>query len=288
MLHLQSKYHDRCDMERFDSSYLDVAERNYNHHGNVTSPFDVWSVCKLRSKCDLLGASTTPTDVVVWGRGSGPHIATTRVGGVPAWNPGDSLPSDLKYFGQFNLLDSADLLPFVPKGLLSVWGSDEFPWGKGSVTTFWVDPDSAVLAPDYGADQGFADKDHAPYFGSLYRSWDPDPKHTFKPVQVDHQFEAYRNYKPSSWKATKYGGLECMPQWGSEPSPIWRFLFQFASIQASPGVAWPWTTREEPLTLGFDAAGIYHDSNAVVIGDMGVISFSGTRGGKIETLFECG
>jgi len=288
MADLQSRFHDRIELDRFDDSYAGVAERDYNHHSNVTSPFDVWSVCKLRSKCDLSEARLIPTDVVVWGRGSGSHIATTRVGGVPAWNSGEPLPSGLKFFGQFNLLDSADLLPVAPKGLLSVWATDDFPWDEGSVKTFWVDPDSAVLAPNFGAEQRFTEEDHEPYFGSLYRSWDPDPKHEFQPVAVDHQFEAYREYEPHSWDATKYGGLEHMPQWGFKPSLRWRFLFQFASIQASPEVAYPWTTREEPLTLGFDEAGIYHDNNSVVIGDMGVISFSGTRGGKIRTLFECG
>jgi hypothetical protein len=282
------KYHNRIDLERFDSFYADVAERDYNHHSNVTSPFDVWSVCRLRSKCDLQGARTIPTDVVVWGRGSGPHIATTRVGGVPAWSPRAPLPSGLQFLGQFNLSDSADILPFATRGLLSVWVSEEFPWERGSVKTFWVDPESADLAPEFEPSQRYVAEEHEPYFGSLYRSWDPDPKHKFEPVAVDHQFEAYREYKPRSWDATKYGGLEHMPQRGSKFRFRWRFLFQFASIQASPKVAWPWTTREEPLTLRFDEGGIYHDSNSVVTGDMGVISFSGTKNGQIKTLFECG
>ena len=171
MADLQSRFHDRIELDRFDDSYAGVAERDYNHHSNVTSPFDVWSVCKLRSKCDLSEARLIPTDVVVWGGGSGSHIATTRVGGVPAWNSGEPLPSGLKFFGQFNLLDSADLLPVAPKGLLSVWATDDFPWDEGSVKTFWVDPDSAVLAPNFGAEQRFTEEDHEPYFGSLYRSY---------------------------------------------------------------------------------------------------------------------
>jgi len=285
---LQPRYHERIELEQFDNFYADIAERDYNHHSNVTSPFDVWSVCKLRSKFELQGARLMPTDVVVWGRGSGSHLATTRVGGVPAWKPHENLPSGLKFFGQLNMLDSIDILPISPKGLLSIWVTEKFPWDKDSVKTFWINPDSAVLASKCGVEQRFADEDYEPYFGSLYRSWDPDPKHSFEPVAVDHQFEAYREYTPSSWNATKFGGLEHVPQWGSKPSLRWKFLCQFASIQASSEVPYPWTTQEEQLTLGFDEAGIYHKSNSMVIGDMGAISFSGTRGGKIRTLFECG
>jgi hypothetical protein len=103
---------------------------------------------------------------------------------------------------------------------------------------------------------------------------------------VDHQFESYRRYEPSGWAATKFGGVEEIPQGGSDPGDF-QFLFQFQSIQLGNNVRFPWTNQETALDLGFDENGTHHDSNGVILGDLGAIAFLLHADGSLEGLFEC-
>jgi hypothetical protein len=293
---LLSVYHDRLDLASYDQAFASIPEAEYTHH-DACSPFDVWSVERLRRKLPEQPIKMVPTDVFVWGRGEPKHHASSKIGGVPAWPAGEKLPSErkwmgllsspLRFFGQFNFLDSVDLMPKLPGSLLSVWGTADFPWESGSIQTFWLD--AATVQPVLGLASNLCLKGmRTPgFFASLHRTWDPIRGQNLVPAIVDHQFEAYRSYKPRSWQATKFGGVGAMPQSGDEETEG-HFFLQFASIQPAPEVPWPWLNREQPFDLWGGDNCYSAKENSLVLGDMGGIGFYLKPDGSVATSFECG
>lgn len=183
-----------------------------------------------------------------------------------------------------------DLLPFSPKGLLSIWGREEFPWEPRTIKTFWVDPAEAISMPNFSAEMGYRDINIEPFFGSLYRTWDPGRDSQVTPVEVDHQFESRRKYVPRSWKGTKYGADQTIIQSGLQAcyGRSWSYFFEITAIQASSEVPWPWTNQAEPMVLSGSENSIYSKDNSVVLGDMGTILFLVNSRGKFKTDFSCG
>ncbi len=285
-----SRFHDRFDLSRYLAHFENIPERDFNHSPFVASPFDIYSVEKLRAKwlAKHNDVEKVETEIVAWGRGESKHPAGTKVGGIPVWDSRTELPEkEWKFFGQINFADSTDLLPDLPAQIISIWGNKDFPWGGKTMKSYWIDLESAVPIQEiddqnFGMEGAPAD----PFFAQLYRTWDPVIDYDDdRVVTVDHEFEDYREFQPSAWNATKFIGCDSMPQ--SSPSKKkGKFLAQLSSIQATPDVPFPFVNREQPLKLwGGGLESYHHRENCRVLSDMGSIALCVGKSNEIKTLF---
>jgi Domain of unknown function (DUF1963) len=256
----------------------------------ITSPFDLYSVEELRDHQILRIGKPHPTDVFVFCKGEPSRRDCTKVGGLPYWPTNKRWPVDqsgkpYRFLAQFNFADSVDLFPNLPGDVLLLlvregddWLCDEdqihFEWlplGLDPVATF----DSAQIAHSAGS-----------FFGAIHRTADyPDASDRASETVI----EAHWNLPILN--GTKIGGLPHFIQGDdvvkgsheivrsnpfnpretivikARPART-GFLCQLGSIQAEPGVPYPWANQVEPLDLDDS---IYSDKNSVVFDDMGSI-----------------
>lgn len=157
---LPTDYHHRLHLPDYDEKLEALNPRKLDT-GAADSPNQVWARERLRAELDLRDVEKIAVDLLVWGRGAPPHPAGTKIGGLPVWPVGRPLPveerndwetaSQLHFFGQVNFADALDILPELPTPLLSIWGNEDFPHGKDSVLTFWLDLTEVEISMEYAA-----------------------------------------------------------------------------------------------------------------------------------------
>ncbi|MCK4874201.1 MAG: DUF1963 domain-containing protein [Phycisphaerales bacterium] len=250
----------------------------------ITSPYDLYSVETLRERHNLRIGEAFSTDVFVFGKGEPDTPSCTKVGGRPFWPSDREWPtspdgSPCYFLAQFNFADSIDIVgPGLPgMVLLLLTDSEEgWLWGAERMYFHWMPGD---ITPANDLDVPSAIGSSGPFYGVIHRSAD-------YPAAEDAAFELKvpGRYDLDILNGTKIGGLPHFIQSGIDTDA--RFLCQLGSIQAHPGVPFPWVNQREPLGLE-SSPGIYSDDNCAIFGDMGSIYLFIDDEGKVSWHFEC-
>ncbi len=319
---LPTSYHQRLSFEDLEK-LVEKGEAPEPDCFHVSSPFHAWSKEKNLKAEEIESIGEVPCDVLLWARGEPENPAATKLGGIPSWPEGVALPSEkrgfgvipskLRFLGQFNFLDSLDVLPELPTGFLSVWAPPEFEYSPDSVKCFWLDPEKVMPLGGKKASSDLSLFSEALFHAVLYRSADlvtevdedmaresaaymqaveeclkdkskpmPEP-----PASLSEALELAPSVTTEMWHSSKFGGLEAGSQHGSDFDPK-HFFMQLQSIQAVCDKPYPWIGHPERLGLDFSETGIHHESNEVMMGDMGELAFHLFDKGKVKTTFECG
>jgi hypothetical protein len=250
----------------------------------ITSPYDLFSVEKLRDVHGLRAGKAFPADLFVFGKGESPRRDATKVGGIPYWPADRPWPtgfegSPLFFLAQFNFADSRDLFPTpLPGDVLLLLVEDPEDYLEPDLIQFeWL---PSGLPPVSHFDESLMATTAGPFYGAIHRSADyPDSTERASGLAIR------QSYNLSILNGTKIGGV---PHWiqGGDGSDE-QFLCQLGSIQAAHRVPYPWVNQAEFLGLEFDDRGIYGDSNSILFGDMGSIYIFLDRDGSITCSFEC-
>lgn len=289
MERLTSKTHPEFDLDAATKCYSKVARELTGEQ--ITSPFDLFSVERLRDEHALRRGLAVPTDVFVMGKGPAPNPALTRVSGVPYWPKSKPWPESkdgapCQFLAQFCFKDSLDLHRKLPGDLLLIFvpqDDEEWLWEPDLIRLEWA---STAENPALLTDLPKGVKSFSPseWYGVIHRTLDyPEG---IKPAR---ELEVEQAYDLPVLNGTKIGGIphgiQEQPKLGRNPvtgQPVLlpkrkgkaeprTFLCQLTSLQAAPEVPYPWTNRKEPLGLDFDSSGIYCEENDCSFGDMGSI-----------------
>jgi hypothetical protein len=255
----------------------------------ITSPFDLFSVERLRDKHDLRKGQALPTDVFVFGKGKPALRQTTKVSGLPYWPKNRDWPEadeggPCQFLAQFNFSDSRELVPDLPGEILLIFvplDNEDWLWEDELIRFEWLDINSGGLME--GLPAGVKPYSDSEWYGAICRSHDyPESVQTVQELEIDQAYDL------PIVNGTKIGGLPSgiqteadfeidsdsgLPMFRDDESGAFcrHFLAQLTSIQAHPDVEYPWTNQKKKLNLGFNAAGIYGKGNSCVFGDMGSI-----------------
>jgi hypothetical protein len=261
----------------------------------ITSPYDLWSVERLRDQLGLRQGRAVPTDVFVFGFGPAPTRLMTCVSGLPYWPAGRAWPMaderPCQFLAQFCFLDSADICGELPGDvlLLFVPPDEDWLWEAARVQFEWVKYGKAPVIP--ALPTGVEPLLPSSWYGVRSRTFDyPDAVAAAR--QTDHN--GWENLPV--FNATKIGGVahniqpvadEPDADKPAQAAGTERFLCQLTSIQAHPNVPYPWCNRPKPLTLSSNADGIYADEHQCLFGDMGTIYVYLDPAGACRATMEC-
>jgi hypothetical protein len=92
----------------------------------ITSPFDLYSVERLRDEWKLRREPNFGTDVFVMGKGPPKDLRLTHISGIPYWSktrpwPVSSEGTPLQFLAQFCFADSKDLVWKLPGEILQLF-----------------------------------------------------------------------------------------------------------------------------------------------------------------------
>jgi hypothetical protein len=289
---------------------LSSAKRTYANLGaelcgeQITSPYDLYSVERLRDEQALRQGASFATDVFVFGKGTSPDRHITKVSGLPYWPKGKEWPttddgSPCQFLAQFCFLDSRDLVGKLPGDLLLMFvppGEEDWLSDFDLVRFEWLRLGKQPLIDHLP--QGVQPYCQSEWYGVLHRTHDyPAAAEQASELEVDQP------YNLAVLNGTKIGGIphtiQSEANFVTDPDtglPLFpadygvesrQFLCQLASIQAAPDVPYPWTNQEKPLSLDFDESGIYGDENECLFGDMGSIYLFMNSAGECVASSEC-
>ena len=216
----------------------------------VCTPFDYWSVTDIRKGRSDLG-KPVPLDLFIWSNARPVNPAVTRVGGVPylpralEWPKRGGVVGE--FYAQLNFMDSVDIVPRTPGGLLLVFKyyvEGLTSWHPNMYEFVWVDPEPEVKL--WSADeipQGGVGPEAALH-GYRFRDADyPDLALTAPQACADGVHVL---------AATKVGGVPSDQQ--SIRPPIkpesWRFIGQVVATWPVEGVPYPVYDLPEPVRGG--------------------------------------
>ena len=111
MEHRTSKIHPEFDLAAAKKTYAKVKEELCGEQ--ITSPYDLYSVERLRDEHDLRQGIAFATDVFVLGMGPPQDRRVTKVSGLPYWPKAKPWPtaddgSRYQFLAQFCFVDSRD------------------------------------------------------------------------------------------------------------------------------------------------------------------------------------
>jgi hypothetical protein len=277
---LSAKYHQRIDLTDFESYFSSISEDHWPFELSATTcVFDAWCRDRRMQRCEYIDQRTVACDVVLWARGEPPLPTTTKVGGMAAWPIGKPLPSrDLKFVGQFNFQDSAELHSNhtdLPGEILSLWTSDSYLLTE-DYHAVWLSTQACeanLLSFEHHAHPELLIE---PFYGGLLRSWDFDETAIAQTATNFPNIEPW----PQDWNATKMGGRS-----PHDDAPG-LFLARLGSIGPGPaGIAYPWLNQSDSCTeLGYSPNGRDSLQNFVTVGDDCGVCFYLTTGGEIVAL----
>jgi len=279
--------HSEFDLAGAVKAYAKVKEELEGEQ--ITSPFDLYSVERLRDEHGLRQGVAFATDVFVLGFGTAPDRRQTKVSGLPYWPRSkawpvaeDGLPC--QFLAQFCFLDSRDLVGKLPGDILLLFvpqNNEEWPYETDLMHLEWLTVGKEPLIE--GLPQGVKPYCASQWYGVRHRTHD-------YPEAVDQadELELGQSYNLPILNATKIGGvphgIQSQIDYVADPAtglpvehskrkkgrrPQRQFLCQLTSIQAAPDVPYPWTNQKKKLSLEFDSTGIYGEENCCVFGDMG-------------------
>lgn len=304
MEHRTTKTHPEWDLAAAQKLYANV--KNELRGEQITSPYHLYAVERLRDEHGLRKGLAFVTDVFVFGKGAPQDRRVTKVSGLPYWPKGRKWPtaddgSPCQFLAQFCFLDSRDLAGKLPGEILLIFvpqGDEEWLWELERVRFEWLRADQQALIDELP--KGVHAYCTAEWYGVLHRTHDyPDV------VEQTSELEVQSPYNLPILNGTKIGGLPHMIQsaiqYGVDPTtglpvllpddkgetPTQQFLCQLTSIQAAPDVPYPWTNQKEKLTLRFDDTGIHGEDSQCVFGDMGSIYVFIEPSGRCVATSEC-
>ncbi|HYE32250.1 MAG TPA: DUF1963 domain-containing protein [Methylomirabilota bacterium] len=269
-----SKQHPEFDVEAMKRFYRPVTKKLSGEQ--IASPFDLYSVERLRDDHQLRKDPAFKTDVFVFGKGTPRKRHLTKVSGVPYWPTTRQWPRGengerYQFLAQFNFADSTDLVPELPGDLLLIFvpqGDEDWWWENDLVKFEWLKIKDTPTISKIPA--GVDPYSPSEWYGVIHRTHD-------YPVAAALGKKAglAQSYNLGIVNGTKIGGLphsiqKDEEQWGAESQT--KFLCQLSSIQAAPHVPYPWTNHTDELSLEFDDGGIYGDDNQCIFGDMGLLN----------------
>ena len=288
MEHRTTKTHPEFDLAAAKKTYAKVKEELSGEQ--ITSPYDLYSVERLRDEHGLCKGMAFATDVFVFGLGAPMDRCITKISGLPYWPKARTWPkadggSPYQFLAQFCFVDSRDLVGKLPGDILLLFvpqGDEEWLWELDRVRFEWLSLDTSALID--ALPTGVQPFGQSEWYGVLHRTHDyPGAAEQARKLKVDQP------YNLPVLNGSKIGGIphaiQTKAKYGVDPttglpvllpdkngnSPDERFLCQLASIQAAPDVGYPWTNQKKKLTLKFDDTGIYGDGNQCMFGDMGSI-----------------
>lgn len=260
----------------------------------ITSPSDIVGWELLRERYSILGTTSVPCDLFVWGIGEPPDRRLTRVGGLP-WLPkstpwpsiGKIVPS---FLCQFDFRDSRDLVGELPGDLLLIFVADETAALAGDAKRMrflWVSAEEQDVIESADVPTPTYPYKHVSTWGVRYRSKDD-------PGAWAHSYAVYEEDcgNGSLWMlpvlmGTKIGGVPYHSQEIQRSVPE-NYLCQLVSIQASSGTLWPWINQKDPLASSSKSGGINSPENCLMIGDMGELTIYLQKDGSIRVDSACG
>jgi hypothetical protein len=290
---LPHTYHQRLHLPDYDAK-LSAPDSRTLHTGEADSLSQVWGRERLRAAMDWSGIDQVPVDLLVWGRGAPIHPADTKIGGMPVWPAGRPLPREerndwetptqLRFFAQVNFADSRDLLPELPGPMLSIWGTEDFPYGENPMQTFWLDLEDLELAVDYAPDFSWDFMPQVRFFAALHRSWDRSHPQELRD-EAEGQEGRKTDFCATSWMASKIGGQAVRIQNEADLADT-QFFLQIKSI--NPAVQFPhaWVSEPEPFQVGPSLRKLIEDDGRLSLSDGGTLSFFVNAWGAVETVFE--
>lgn len=298
------KAHAEFDLALAKQVYATVKEELCGEQ--ISSPYDLYSVERLREEYNLRKGAAFDTDVFVLGMGSPQKRAVTKISGLPYWPRGRAWPTvedgaPCQFLAQFNFADSRDLVGKLPGDVLLLFvpaGDGDWLWDLEQVHFEWLDTTAKPLID--ALPKGVQPYCQSEWYGVLHRTKDyPDMAAAARRLKVDQAYElaVINGCKIGGiphliQSKTKYaldpktGFPVLIPGKGSKQSGL-RFLCQLSSIQAAPDVGYPWTNQKKKLTMKFDDTGIYGDNNQCLFGDMGSIYIFIDSSGRITATSEC-
>ena len=112
----------------------------------VTSPFDLYSVERLRDNLKLQKGAAIATDVIVWGKGAPRDRRVTKISGLPFWPKTRAWPAKkeepvFQFLAQFCFLDSKALVPKLPGDILLLFvpqDKEDWIWDNSLIHFEWV------------------------------------------------------------------------------------------------------------------------------------------------------
>lgn len=298
------KQHPEFDLPAAKKAYAKVKEELCGEQ--ITSPYDLYSVERLRDEHHLRQGLAFATDVFVFGKGPPPDGRLTKVSGLPFWPQSRKWPaaedgSPCQFLAQFCFLDSGDLAGQLPGDILLLFvpqNEGEWIWELDQVRFEWLPANSGRLIDQLP--KGVAPYSQSEWYGVIHRTHDyPGMMEQARKLEVDQP------YNLPVINGSKIGGIphaiQSKANYAIDPTtgrpvqlpdkkgkrPTQRFLCQLSSIQAAPEVAHPWTNRKKALTLEFDETGIYGDTNQCLWGDMGSIYVSIEPSGQCVAATKC-
>lgn len=289
---------------------LDFATQTYAKSDNdlsgeiITSPFDLYSVERLRDLHNLRKGTRSPTDIFVFGQGTPKNRGVTKISGLPYWPKARAWPNDqdgnfMQFLAQVSFVDSKDIVGDLPGDILVIFvpqDNEDWLWETERVRLEWVKACDNDLIEELPT--GIKPFSHSEWYGVIHRSEDyPDSLAKARTLDVDQAAKLVLT------SGTKIGGSlpeSLQPaQFGINPTtgkPIklpkkksgieQQIICQIASIQAHPDVPYPWTNQKKSLGTKFDKSGIYGDSNQFVLGDMGSIYILRNTEGNCSAKFK--
>lgn len=304
MEHRTTKTHPEFDLATAKKTYAKLKEELSGEQ--ITSPYDLYSVERLRDEHALRKGIAFPTDVFVFGMGALEDRHITKVSGLPYWPRARTWPmaedgSPYQFLAQFCFVDSRDLAGKLPGDILLLFvpqGDEDWLWELDRVHFEWLSLDTSALID--ALPKGVQSFCRSEWYGVIHRTHDyPGAAEQARKLEVDQP------YNLPVINGSKIGGIphtiQTKSKYGVDPttglpvllpekkgkSPAQRFLCQLTSIQAAPDVVYPWTNQKKKLTLEFDDTGIYGDENQCVFGDMGSIYVYIDSSGKCVASSEC-
>ncbi|GMU80710.1 MAG: hypothetical protein AMXMBFR47_05810 [Planctomycetota bacterium] len=272
--------HPQFDLDAARRAFKDRAVDPDDVEEHITSPYDMFAIEEMRARGVGCVGRAVPTDVFIMGKGEPARRDMTKVGGLPYWPVDRPWPRNgddpLRFLAQFNFADSTDLVGELPGAVLAVFveAGDDFFWKPPHFE--WLPPGLdpvRTIEPDRVASN--------PFFGCIHRTVD----YFFCPESEDPNEWGPDVFRPMVLQAIKIGGVGSSVQ-GEDPPPG-RFLCQLNSIQAACEVPYPWANSPDSLDLGFTTPGIYHESNKMMLGDMGVLAIYMDDDGTLRSTDEC-
>lgn len=280
-----TKNHLELDLDAAAKLFADTVTKEELSGEFVTSAWDVYAVETLRECHTLRAGSSVPTDIFVFGKGEPDNPSCTKVGGRPFWPRGRDWPttadgSPCFFLAQFNFSDSLDIVGNnLPGDLLLLLTDSEEDWQfeEKELSFEWI---SASITPDSDLSVRSTVGPAGPFFGVVHRSADyPEASEAASVLKIS------QSYNLPVFSGTKIGGVPQFIQGGRRADG--SFLCQLGSIQAAPGVPYPWVNRTEHLDLQFNENGIHGNNNCAVFGDMGAIYIFIDKAGKVSRSFDC-
>jgi hypothetical protein len=304
MEHRTTKTHPEFDLAAAKKTYAKVKEELSGEQ--ITSPYDLYSVERLRDEHGLRKGMAFATDVFVFGMGAPKDRRITKISGLPYWPKARTWPkadggSPYQFLAQFCFVDSRDLVGKLPGDILLLFvpqGDEEWLWELDRVRFEWLSLDTSALID--ALPTGVQPFCQSEWYGVLHRTHDyPGAAEQARKLKVDQP------YNLPVLNGSKIGGIphaiQTKAKYGVDPttglpvllpdrkgkSPAQCFLCQLSSIQAAPDVVYPWTNQKRKLTLEFDETGIYGDGNQCMFGDMGSIYIFIDSSGRCMATSEC-